>query len=362
MRGAVSVISMAMCVCVALPTMAQSRSATGFEPTEGFAAGSLHRLPDAGATRNRWTVANPAYDVVLTPAAAHTGSLGLRWSNRVIDLQVQGINSPRLNGPAGEPGTQTGEGSSPDAGIGRAVQQFAIRSVSTSADPGRDVNVSIDDGAAGRQSIIAFREIAGALRAQVIYQVGVGDPNTRFVDVPGTLTWGQWYSVKVELDMKPGPLNDVVRVWVVPDGQPFGAPSLVTTSYEEYYRSLGQQPVAVNGTSMRLSQDAGGAAVQGVYFDDLSLEMQVLPPDPPDAGLADAGNADGGFGDGGSIDAGAADAGVTDAGLSATDAGSSDGGVVITVPLVVGCGCQGAGTQAWAFAFALLLVGRGRRH
>ncbi len=258
----------------------------GFEMGEGpsgYNPGSISMQPTGLAWPDGWFLAHSSYDQEVTAAAAHTGTQSFRWSNDFSDGVVESVKSPPLATPAGETGTFAINGTDPvGVGITRFAQDFWFRSVTNVADPGMNVNVSIDDGRGKRMTFLRIREDGGNLN--VFYQgysnngtIGVSaDDSFPIQTVQTGLTWGDWYHARVEVTFYDGRDNDVVKVYLGTTPTLTGADlKVVSTTWEEYYRDFESAPLppAVNSTLFRISSPDGGASPDGIYFDDLTMSV-----------------------------------------------------------------------------------------
>jgi uncharacterized protein YkwD len=180
--------------------------------------------------QNGWQKLNPLYDVKVAtvgsyPAAAgyHFGSQALRLS----DAYTQGsfgdqTFSPALNQPAGEPPALTHfEGG------------FRIGTALRTEQPGLHMSVSPDDGQGGRMSYLRFEDQLDGVH---VFFDDVTDPgpfptvaNFNETDI-ATLNRACAHSIRFSIDFKPGPHNDVVKIYI--DGKL----KITGTTWEDYYR------------------------------------------------------------------------------------------------------------------------------
>jgi hypothetical protein len=151
------------------------------------------------------------------------------------------------------------------------LMQFDIRSAVPNAEqPGLFVSVSPDRGDGSRMSYLGFRDTPNGINV-IFYDVqGKSNPANFVGDLIATgLDRSKAHRIRMTLEVKEGPSNDVVKVYIdcnlVKEG----------TSWENYYRydseSHAEQSVRIVKTVLFRS---GGTAVpanmgKGFFFDNL---------------------------------------------------------------------------------------------
>ena len=262
----------------------------GFEPGEGYISGQP--IKGQGSAGNVWTQGVPAemLDANVSTAAAHSGTQAFELSNAVLSTSLNSVLSPATLMPAGETGTsvgKTGTGGSLMAaqGVDLFTSDFWFRTVSTTADPGLNINLSLTDGTGARMTYLRISESAGALAIDYLgYDKSIND----FPDslVATNLNWGTWYHLRLEAYMPDGASNDIVSIYLSTNST--FAPTdlkLTNTTWEDLYRvdgSNGPLP-AINSISSKINAPAGANTPLGVLFDDMVLSSAV--PEPTTAAL-----------------------------------------------------------------------------
>jgi uncharacterized protein YkwD len=193
-----------------------------------------------------WMKLNPLYDVKVALVSTYPAAAGYgfgRQALRLSDAYTQGsfgdqTFSPGLAEPAGEaPGLQPHF----DAG-------FRIGTTKTTVQPGSHFSVSPDDGSGGRMSYLRFEDQNDGVHVffDDVQQPGLclfpGCANFVETDI-ATLSRTRSHSIRFSIDFKPGPGNDVVRIYID------GTRRWTGTTWEDYYRydpeaaaHLGQPP------------------------------------------------------------------------------------------------------------------------
>jgi hypothetical protein len=215
------------------------------------------------------------------------GNQALRLSNRTTSGSFgDQLFAPRPGGTAmtpanptnGNPAFFAGEPST-GATHRRFYAEFDIRSVLTSTDPGARITVSADNGQGARQSFLAFRDTGSniAIDTSNVTAAGGFDPSITI----GSINYGDWRKIGVEVLFLAGPLNDIVNYYV--DGV------LVHTqpSWEQFY-AVNQPLDHPNGAPVQtlLFRMSGTAApnAQGFYIDNVLIQAGAIPTAVPAPG------------------------------------------------------------------------------
>jgi uncharacterized protein YkwD len=180
--------------------------------------------------QNGWMKLNPLYDVKVATVASYPAAAGYGFGHqalRLSDAYTQGsfgdqTFSPGLAQPAGEAPLQTHFDASFKVGTTKATEQS-----------GSHFSVSPDDGNGGRMSYLRFEDQADGVH---VFFDDVTDPGP----FPAVATFNEReiaildrthsHSARFSIDFKPGPGNDVVRIYI--DGHL----KITGTTWEDYYR------------------------------------------------------------------------------------------------------------------------------
>jgi len=235
---------------------------------DGFSNGSVNG-------QGGWAVSNPAFNQSVVDLGG--GNKALRISNTVTSGSFSdqlfaprpgGVPADTVSNPSnGNAGFFAGE-SSTGAGYNRFISSFDFRSVLGTADPGARITISPDNGNGGRQGFVALESTAAGVTVST-FSVDAGGG---FVAEPtlATVAFGQWNTLRYEIDFFDGASNDVARIFL--NG------SLVSTinSWENFYvasqAAIHPLGVPVQTLLFRLSGSAATAA-QGFYIDNVTIAL-----------------------------------------------------------------------------------------
>jgi hypothetical protein len=259
---------------LALPAGADSIGPITFEPP-AYTTGNING-------QNGWSKTGP-YDVAVAsvsafPAAAGYGfgAQALRTSDAITSGSFGDQTfSPGLANPAGE-----------STGYSHFEASFSIGSTMATLQPGMHVSVSPDSGDGSRMSYLRFEDRADGIH---VFFDDVTDPGPfptlaafNETDI-ATLDRGSAHSVRFVIDLKPGPANDVVKIYVD------GALKITGTTWEDYYRydpeqaGNGNQVPNIDKLLFRESGDADpGNAGNGFLIDRVSLSSSSPPQSKDD--------------------------------------------------------------------------------
>jgi CARDB/Protein of unknown function (DUF642) len=268
-------ISLGICMFVAstIPAFADSVSANFESPT--YAIGNING-------QDGWSMAG-SYDVGVVDNTSYgyttLGSQSLRISNAITtgSFGDQTFAKP-LTDAVGE--TDATDGSFSPGTLQRYfVMQFDIAStVPNARQPGLAISVSPDRGDGSRMSYLRFEDGTDGIDVYFDDVHGTSDP-ANFVEtqVASGLDRTVPHTVKLTLEVKDGPSNDIVKVYI--DG------NLVRTgtSWENYYRydseaSAEQSPrivktVIFRSAGTQVSANSGN----GFLFDNITLTSSAPP-------------------------------------------------------------------------------------
>jgi hypothetical protein len=240
-----------------------------FEPPS-YSTGSING-------QNGWQMTGP-YDVAVANVSGFPDASGYNFGTqalRISDATTTGsfgdqAFSPGVASPASESGPHFFDAS------------FSIGTTSAQEQPGLHLSVSPDSGDGSRMSYLRFEDQGDGVH---VYFDDATDPGplgtgASFNETQiAVLSRTAAHTVRFFMDLRPGPANDIVRIYI--DG------SLVHegTSWEDYYRYDPEQ--AGNGNVVPsvdklLFREAGTANISdqggGFLLDNVSLASQVCAP------------------------------------------------------------------------------------
>jgi uncharacterized protein YkwD len=220
-----------------------------------------------------WMKLNLAYDVNVASVGGYPAAAGYGFGLQALQLSDAFTSgsfgdqtfSPGLTQPAGE-----AAGLQPHFEAG-----FRIGTTQAIVQPGSHFSVSPDDGKGARMSYLRFEDQVDGVH---VFFDDVTDPGPfptvatfNETDI-ATLSRTRAHSIRFSIDFKPGPGNDVVRIYID------GTRKITGTTWEDYYRydpeavdHLGQPPP----TSKLIFRESGspdplnfgqGFLVDGVYL------------------------------------------------------------------------------------------------
>ena len=276
------VLTFGLLATMGLPATADTVGPITFEPPT-YALGSVNG-------QNGWVVTNPAYDQAVVadaafPAAASFGTQSWRFSNAVTSGAFG--DQPFSPSTANEAGETAAQNAAFSGGTRQStfVASWDFASTSATEQAGLSIGVSPDRGDGSRMSLVRLEDAPTGLRVVFFdYRRSLNpgcSPNRdgfESTTVATGLSRTEPHTVRLEMEFVDGPANDVVRVSVD------GAPAVVGTSWEDYYRDCETTPTrTVDSLLFRASGTAApGLANGGVLFDDVTLftDTPVVPPPP----------------------------------------------------------------------------------
>lgn len=179
--------------------------------------------------QNGWSKTGP-FDVAVADVSSFPAASGYGFGTqalRMSDAVTSGTFgdqtfSPGLAHPAGE-----------STGNPHFEASFNIGSTQSTLQPGMHVSVSPDSGDGSRMSYLRFEDQADGIH---VFFDDVTDPGPyptvatfNETDI-ATLDRAHAHSVKFVIDLKPGPGNDVVKIYLD------GSLRITGTTWEDYYR------------------------------------------------------------------------------------------------------------------------------
>jgi hypothetical protein len=226
--------------------------------------------------QNGWMKTGP-YDVAVTANAAFPAASGYGFgtqSLRLSDAVTSGsfgdqTFSPGLASPAGE------------SGANHFDSTFSIGTTQATVQTGLHTSVSPDDGNGGRMSYLRFEDQADGVH---VFFDDVSNPGplgtvSNFSDTDiATLSRTSAHTIRFSIDFKPGPGNDVVKIYID------GVLATTGTTWEDYYRYDPEQVGngnTVPSVSKLLFREAGLPSPlnlgKGFLVDNLSLSSSSRP-------------------------------------------------------------------------------------
>ena len=279
MRRTLMVLAMATGIALLTSGVAAAQSSTDFE---GLPLGTVNE-------KDGWTSAPPGggvpsptgeFDQAIVansgaPAAFGTQSLRMsnRWASGAFDFQT-------YSGPV-----------TPAAGENQANTVYDARFsfISTrpqAQQPGLYMTISPDNGQGGRMSWIDMRDTDEGIRVDLSDASGAGG---KFVTHhAGVLSREEPHTIRFWIKVIEGPANDLMRLFI--DGEDLGD---CFTTWEGYYRNLGQAVPMIDRLQFRLSVPwPEPLADAGYLFDNVtattsSSASTECTPDGDDSGGGD---------------------------------------------------------------------------
>jgi Ca2+-binding RTX toxin-like protein len=328
MKRAVAALgALAVIVGLATPALAAPTYATGFE---GFTLGS----PNG---QDGWSMTGP-YDVaVVSPGI--TGGRAIRMSNAV----TSGSFGDWLISPAVNP---VAEGQRFDA-------SFDLASVSAMLQAGLQISMSPQSGGGARMSFLRFEDQADGVHVIFSEVIGTSNP-ANFVNSDIATMTRAAHTVRIVMDLLPGPSNDVVRVFID------GVLRKTGTSWENFYR-FGEggpaSPPAVDSLLFQARSSAGTAPTTlgaGFLIDNVSIAGMAIPAAPTITAITPSSAAPGA-----SVTITGTNltgAQVTVCGVAATETAVSATSVAFTVPTLAAQNCTVVVTTPGGTASTTLTV------
>ena len=199
-----------------------------FEPSQGYVLGDING-------QQGWTKLNPAYDVKVSLVLSYPAASGYGFGTQTLRLS-DFFTSGSFGDQTFSPGLTQAAGEGP--GLANHFDStFWFGTALASYQPGMHMSVSPDNGSGARMSYLRFEDQSNGVH--VFFDdvemsgpcaiVFVGCANFVEKDI-ATLSRTSAHSIRFSIDFKPGPGNDVVKIYI--DG------SLATTgtTWEDYYR------------------------------------------------------------------------------------------------------------------------------
>ena len=232
-RLAASTIVATVMASVVVSAMPQAAMAAPTLPAEGFEAPTWASGTPLQPVNNWTYTSGSSRDVGIAANGINNGQ-SLRISNAVMSPSFgDWLYSPAID-PATEDGNQ------------EFTAEFKIRSASGAEQPGLGINVAPQTGGGARMSNLRFEDQQDGIHvffSDVLNPSGaVAFQNSPFrvVDI-ATLRYDETHTVKIVMNLKPGPHNDVVQVYI--DGSVGLVPGRVgEAAFDGFYAPVDNQP------------------------------------------------------------------------------------------------------------------------
>jgi hypothetical protein len=248
-----------------------------FEPSQGYVPGDING-------QQGWQKLGP-YDAMVAALAAFPGASGYGFGSQALRFS-DAVTSGSFGDQTFSPGLSSPAGEFPAKSQFDAT--FRIGTTQATLQTGLHLSVSPDDGNGGRMSYLRFEDQADGVH---VFFDDVTDPGplgtvASFDEVDiATLSRTRSHSIRLSLQFKSGPGNDVVNVYVDNHLEITG------TTWEDYYRYDPEQ--AGNGNqipsvSKLLFRESGTADVlnagNGFLVDGVTLASSANHDNDDDHG------------------------------------------------------------------------------
>jgi hypothetical protein len=234
-----------------------------FEPP-AFATGNING-------QQGWTMTG-AYDVSVVSVSGFPAAAGYAFGQQALRLS-DAVTSGSFGDQAFSPGLASPAG---ESGQSHFAATFQIGTALATQQTGLHMSVSPDDGNGSRVSYLRFEDQADGVHVFFDDVTDAGPLGTvatfNETDI-GTLDRALAHSVGFSIDFKPGPANDVVKIYLD------GALKITGTTWEDYYRYDPEQSGngnVVPNVSKLLFRESGtatpGNSGNGFLVDGVALE------------------------------------------------------------------------------------------
>jgi len=231
--------------------------------------------------QNGWTKTGP-FDAAVADVSTFANASGFGFGTRALRIS-NAVTSGSFGDQTFSPGLADAAG---ETGASHFEASFDIGSAQATQQPALFLSVSPDDGQGSRMSYVGFDDQADGIHV-IFYDVTDAGPLGTVADFNGTdvatVDRTTAHSIKLTIDFKPGPANDVVNLYVD------GTLEITGTTWEDYYRYDPEQSGngnVVPSTSKLLFRAGGTAAPatagNGYLIDGVSLSSST-PPTSKDA-------------------------------------------------------------------------------
>lgn len=272
-----------MAALTAHPTLADTLPTIDFE-SPAYTTGNING-------QQGW-MKTGGYDVEVEAVSGYPNASGFGFENQALRLS-NAVTSGSFGDQTFSPGLTTPADESTATKYFEA--SFDIGSTQSTQQAGLFLSVSPDDGNGSRMSYVGFDDQADGIHV-IFYDVTNPGPlptvsSFDSTDV-ATIDRTNKHSIKFEIELVPGPSNDIVRLYVD------GSLEITGTSWEDYYRYDPEQTGngnVVPGISKLLFRAGGTAAPatsgNGYLVDHVSLLSDV--ESQPNTGVITAPATDG---------------------------------------------------------------------
>ena len=272
-------------VSLVLPStaMAEALGPITFESSQGYVIGGIHGQPVPATVPNgTWSKLGP-YDVMVAAVASYPAAAGYGFGSQALRIS-NAVTSGSFGDQTFSPGLgdEAGESDAFNAGLSGGLRQphfdasFLIGTALSTVQPGLRMTVSPDRGDGARMSFLAFEDQPDGVHVIFVDVANRGPvgavSNFQSSDI-ATLSRDQSHLIQFSIDLKDGPHNDTVKIYI--DSK------LVKTggTWEDYYRydpeqsSQGNQVPTIDKLLFRQSGvPAAGTAGFGFLLDRVVLE------------------------------------------------------------------------------------------
>ena len=193
-----------------------------FEPAAGYVLGNING-------QQGWMKTGP-YDVNVASVAAFPAAAKYGFGAQALRLS-DAVTSGSFGDQTFSPGLLSPAGESLTTHIVDA--RFQIGTTRATLQPGLHVSVSPDNGTGGRMSYVRLEDQLDGVHVFFDDVTDAGPIGTvadfNETDI-ATLTRTRAHTIRFLMNLKPGPANDVVKIYI--DGRR----TIIGTSWEDYYR------------------------------------------------------------------------------------------------------------------------------
>jgi hypothetical protein len=235
-----ALLALGAIVVFSIPAAADSIGPITFESSQGYIPGDINNQPiPPNSPNGAWSKTGP-YDAKVALVSNYSAASGYNFGSqalRISDAVTMGsfgdqTFSPGLADEAGETGAC-------NAGLSGGLRQphfgtsFLIGTAQITEQPGLHLSVSPDRGDGARMTYLRFEDQADGVHVFFIDTVDKGPIGTaatfRESEI-ATLSRSRSHLIQFSVDLKDGPANDTVKIYIDNKLVKTG------TTWEDYYR------------------------------------------------------------------------------------------------------------------------------
>jgi hypothetical protein len=254
-----------------------------FESSQGYHVGDINGQPGNGTLPNGdWSKTNPLYDVNVVPVSAYSAASGYGFGSQTLEIS-DAYTQQSFGDQTFSPGLadEAGETSAVNLGLSGGIRQphfdasFLIGSSQGTYVPGLHMSVSPDRGDGARMSYLRFEDQTDGIH---VFFEDVVDPGRvangdsfRETDI-ATLDRAYSHLIQFSIDLKDGPANDTVKIYID------NVLKITGGTWEDYYRYDSEQAAQDNQVptiDKLLFRESGTAhpsnATKGFLIDRVTL-------------------------------------------------------------------------------------------